>query len=230
MKVLDELSRKINLITKQFLILLLYLGLAITLGVIFNKLLNSNNFYIANLSYLLIDLITLIIFLFIFRKTIIPDFSDFKKNWRKYINKYFIYWVIGLAVMVISNIIISSFISMPTNEAGNREILKTLPIYSLIAMIGIAPIVEELLTRVYLKDAFKHTIIYVILSGLIFGSLHMLSIGNNLLQLLYIIPYGALGCALAKMYADSNNIWINIFFHSFHNFICILLIFIGELI
>ena len=94
-------------------------------------------------------------------------------------------------------------------------------------MIIISPIVEELMTRTILKDAFKHQIVYILLSGLIFGSLHMISIGNNFFQLLFVIPYSALGCAFAKIYADSNNIWTNIFFHSLHNLICILLIFIG---
>ena len=79
MKVLDELSRKINLITKQFLILLLYLGLAITLSALFNKLLTSTNFYIANLSYLLIDLITLIIFLFVLEKLLFRILVILKK-------------------------------------------------------------------------------------------------------------------------------------------------------
>ena len=229
MKLLDELCQKINLIVKQFLIILLYLGLILTLELMFYKLITSKNFYISNLSYLLIDLIVLIVFLLIFRKTIIPDFKNLKKNKNQYIYKYSKYYLIGLLIMITSNGIINSFIGMPINEQGNREILVSLPIYSLISMIIISPIVEELMTRVYLKDAFKHHIIYIILSGLIFGGLHMLSIGNDLWQLLYIIPYGALGCALAKIYDDSNNIWVNIFFHSLHNLICILLIFIGSI-
>ena len=230
MKLLDDLSHKISLITKQVLTIFLYLGLTLTLSMVFYKLLTNKNFYIVNFSYLLIELIILIVFLLIFREIIIPDYTDFKKNRHKYIKKYLKYWLIGLLVMVASNFIINSFISMPINEAGNREILKSLPIYSLISMIISGPIVEELMTRVILKDAFKHHIIYILLSGLIFGGLHMLSIGNDLLQLLYIIPYGALGCAFAKIYADSNNIWVSIFYHSLHNFICIILIFIGSIV
>ena len=228
MNTLDRLSQKVNLIIKQILIIFLYLGLTLTFSIMFYKLLTSQNVYLVNLSYILIDLITLIIFLLIFRKTVIPDFFDFTKKKEKYINKYLKYWLIGLLIMVTSNGIINSFIGLPINEEGNREILFKLPYYSLVTMIIISPIIEELMTRVILKDAFKHHIIYVLLSGLIFGGLHMLSIGNNLWQLLYIIPYGALGCAFAKMYDDSNNIWVNIFFHSLHNFACILLIFIGS--
>ncbi len=228
MKILNNIANKINLFIKQILIILLYLVLILTLNFMFLKLLQSSNLIILNLTNILIDLILLIVFLLIFRKIIIPQFEDFLKNKKSYISKYLKYYLIGLMIMIVSNAIINIFISMPINEEGNRQLLANLPVYSFITMVIISPIVEELMTRVYLKDAFKHQIIYVLLSGLIFGSLHMISIGNNLLQLLYIIPYGALGCALAKIYADANNIWVNIFYHSLHNLICILLIFIGS--
>ena len=226
MSFIDNVSNKLSLLLKQLLIIILYIGLTLLLSSLFLNLLKSNNFYIANLTYVLMDLITLIVFLLIFRKTIIPSFDDFKKNKSEYFNKYFKYWLIGLMIMVISNGIISTFIGMPSNEAGNREILMELPIYSLLSMIIISPIIEELMTRVILKDAFKHQIFYIVLSGLIFGLLHMMA-NQSALEFFYLIPYSALGMAFAKMYYDSNNVWINIFFHSFHNFICILIIFIG---
>ena len=226
MSFIDNVSNKLSLLLKQLLIIILYIGLTLLLSSLFLNLLKSNNFYIANLTYVLMDLITLIVFLLIFRKTIIPSFDDFKKNKSEYFNKYFKYWLIGLMIMVISNGIISTFIGMPSNEAGNREILMDLPIYSLLSMIIISPIIEELMTRVILKDAFKHQIFYIVLSGLIFGLLHMMA-NQSALEFFYLIPYSALGMAFAKMYYDSNNVWINIFFHSFHNFICILIIFIG---
>ena len=229
MSFIDNISNKLNLIFKQLIIIMLYIGLSLLLSSLFFNLLKSNNFYIVNLSYILIDLITLIVFLLIFRKTIIPSFNDFKKNKSEYFNKYLKYWLIGLIIMIVSNSIINSFIGLPSNEAGNREILMDLPIYSLLSMVIISPIVEELMTRVILKDAFKHQVIYIVLSGLIFGLLHMMA-NQSVLEFFFLIPYSALGMAFAKMYYDSNNIWVNIFFHSFHNFICILIIFIGWLL
>ena len=226
MSFIDNVSNKLSLLLKQLLIVILYIGLTILLSSLFFNLLKSNNFYIVNLTYILIDLITLIIFLLIFRKTIIPSFEDFKKNKGKYFNKYLKYWLIGLMIMVVSNGIINSFIGLPSNEAGNREILMELPVYSLLSMIIISPIIEELMTRVILKDAFKHQIIYIVLSGLIFGLLHMMA-NQSALEFFYLIPYSALGMAFAKMYYDSNNVWVNIFFHAFHNFICILIIIVG---
>ncbi len=217
---------KIKDVGKELLLVVLYLFISIALQLIFYNFLTSKNFLLCNLSYLLMELIILIIFLFLFRRIIIPKFKDFKTNFKKYCSKYFLYWVIGVLIMIASTTVISFFAGMAENEELNRQFLTQIPIYSIFSIIISGPIVEELLTRVILKDTFKHQIIYIILSGLIFGSLHLLN-SESLLDLLYVIPYGALGCAFAKMYYDSNNIWVNITFHSFHNLICLLLILVG---
>ena len=127
--------------------------------------------------------------------------------------------------MIISNVILSIFIGVPENEEAVQEIFNTAFIYYLTVALVVAPITEELLTRVILKDAFKHEKIYFLLSGFIFGFLHVLSplIEGNILQLFFIIPYGSLGYYLAKIYKNTNNVWSNIFFHFLHNFIATML-------
>ena len=127
--------------------------------------------------------------------------------------------------MIISNLVIGNFIGMPVNEEINQSLLIKLPVYSFITMIMIAPIIEELMTRVILKKYFNKYV-YATLSGLFFGSLHLLSI-TSLIEVLYIIPYGALGFFFALMYSKTENIWTSITFHSLHNLIALLLFFIG---
>jgi len=173
----------------------------------------------------LMDLIIVTIFIILFRKIIIPDFYDFKKNIKNYLTKYYIYWFIGLAIMVYSNLIISHFIGMPSNEEGNLLLIDKMPIYMIFATTIMAPINEELMTRVILKDISKKPYVYIILSGLIFGSLHLLNM-TNILEIFYVISYSALGSVFAYMYYKSNNIWINISFHAIHNSLALLLIFI----
>ncbi len=221
-----NISKIISDIVKQICLIFLYFFLAVFLQLIFYKFLISKNLVLANLSYILVELVIMTIFIVIFRHKIVPDFTDFKKNWRKYLKKYYPYWLIGLLVMIVSNVIISNFIGMPANEEANRELLKTYPAYIIITSILIAPVTEELMTRATLKDTFKNPWIYIFISGLIFGSIHVLNIieSKNILELLYIIPYGTLGASFAKIYHDSNNIWVNITFHSLHNLIAILLI------
>ena len=211
---------------KQLLIIFLYLGTSITLQLTFKDYILNKNVYLSTFANLWVELIILTIFILIFRKYLIPDFDDFKINSKKYIKKYYKYWLIGLAVMMVSNVIISFFHTMSTNEELNREYLFELPFYSIIATTIFAPIIEEAMTRILFKDTFKNNMIYYTLSGLIFGGLHLLS-ATSLIEILYIIPYGALGFAFAYIYKHSNNIWTNIFFHFLHNLIAITIIFLG---
>ena len=210
-----------------FFILLYFLLSLIIYSFLYQDIYNETNLIIANIATIFADLLILFIFIFIFRKKIIPDFYNFKKDFQKYIKDYYKYWLVGLGLMIVSNLIISLIIGdMPTNEEVNRTMLLNLPLSSIISMVIVAPIIEELITRKTFKEVFNKEYIYILFSGLLFGSLHLLA-AENLLEILYIIPYTVLGCAFAKMYYDSDNIWVNIFFHSIHNLIAILIIFLG---
>ncbi len=210
---------------KEFLIILLYfvLGLSLTLLVI-----NNHNNILYTLSNILCDLILLIIFLYIFRKVIISKLADFKKNKKMYLKSSFKYYFFGLLIMLISLNIINYFYNNSLNEEANQVLLKAYPIYYILNALIFAPIIEELMTRIYLKDAFKNKYIYIISSGFIFGFLHILNalILGNYYELLYLIPYGSMGLFLSLMYYKTDNIWTSITYHSFHNFICLILSFI----
>jgi len=206
----------------------LYFFLSISMYLLLSKdIYNESNLLLSSTANIFVELLILFIFIIIFRKKIVPDFYDFKKNYKRYISKNFIYWIIGLAIMIFTNIIIGYIVGdIPSNESLNRESLIASPLSTLVAVVITAPILEELITRKTFKDVFKNQYVYIIISGLIFGSLHLLA-AQSLIEALYVIPYSALGCALAKIYYNTDNIWTNIFFHSFHNLIAILLILAG---
>ena len=218
------MKEKFKAIGIQFLLILLYIFLSFALAGIFFHFLTNDNVFIKSLSYITLDLVILTIYIIIFKKTIVPDFEDFKKNGKKYINDNVKYYLMGLLIMFVTNTLISLFMGMPQNEEANRELMESLPFASILSVLVFAPITEELLTRVVLKDKFKHKLIYIFLSGFVFGLMHVMFSSQNILELLFVIPYGALGCALAKIYDNSNNVWTNIFYHSFHNLICVLLL------
>lgn len=219
---------KIKSFFKGIIYILVYFLLQIIIYSIFYKdIYNKNNLVLSNCANIFADLLLLFIFIIIFRKKLIPDFNDFKKNHKKILTNNIKYWAIGLCIMVISNIIINLIVGdIAINEEANRTILLNSPVSSIISMVIIAPIIEELITRKTFKDAITNKYIYILFSGILFGLLHLL-LADSLVELLYIIPYAALGCAFAKMYYDTDNLWTSIFFHSFHNLIAIILIFIG---
>jgi membrane protease YdiL (CAAX protease family) len=132
-------------------------------------------------------------------------------------------WLIGLLCMVISNMILSIIIGdIAENESGNRDILTNTSIYAITTMVVLTPICEEIIFRLSLSKMFDNKYIYIIFSGLMFGFAHVM--GTTGLQMLYIIPYAALGVSFAYIYNKNQNILCSILTHSIHNLICIIFI------
>lgn len=173
---------------------------------------------------ILYDALLLMGVIFVHLKVIAKDFNDFKRNIKYYINTYYKYWFLNLGLMMISNTLIHFItnITTSTNQAYIVTLLNKYPIYTLITTILIAPITEELIFRLTLRKIFKNDILFILLSGLIFGALHM-SVASSLLELLYIIPYSIPGFIFAYTLTKSKNIFVPVSLHFTHNTIMMLL-------
>ena len=114
--------------------------------------------------------------------------------------------------------------SIPTNETLNREILTSYPLSNIIIMIFIGPLVEEITFRASFKKAFNDKYLFCFITAFLFGFAHIV-VSTSLLEILYIIPYGALGYFLADAYYETNNIYTSYIMHLIHNSFCIIMIF-----
>ena len=98
------------------------------------------------------------------------------------------------------------------------------PIYTLIVTVLIAPILEELVFRISFRKIFAHTnFLFIFFSGLFFGGMHVLGSLDNLIDLLFIIPYSIPGFMFAYLYTKSKNIFNPISLHFIHNAIMMIL-------
>lgn len=165
------------------------------------------------------SLITCLIMIYIYRKTLTKDLKHFKNNFITLMENGVKYWLIGLAGMMISNLIISSILSgeLANNEENVRNLLNVTPIITFFMTAILAPITEELVFRKAFRDVFKDKWSFVLISGLIFGSLHVVFSLDSLNQLLYLIPYCSLGIAFSYMYYKTKNIMVPISIHMIHN-------------
>ena len=162
-------------------------------------------------------IVLFIIFLIKDLKYLKEKWHDFIKNFKKYFEISFKNWLTGFIIMVVSNIIISYFIKgIGQNESTVQELIEKLPVAAFILTTICAPFIEEMVFRKNLKDCVDHKLLYMILSGLIFGFIHT-SIDTNILELLLIIPYGALGFMFAKTINETDNIYTTIMMHMIHN-------------
>lgn len=172
---------------------------------------------------IIIEILTLAVILLLFNKRIKENYIDLKKNHKKYFSKYFKFYLIGLAIMYISNAILIFVFNggLAGNEESIRSILLVHPIYVYISAVLIAPSVEELVFRGAIKNIIPNSILYILCSGLIFGGMHLVGNVTSIIDLLYIIPYSALGIAFAYIYTKTDNIFVTMMLHTMHNGILI---------
>ncbi len=170
------------------------------------------------------DLILVLILIVLYYKELKKEFKTFKDNWKMNMDTAFKYWFLGLMIMCISNIAIGLITSLSTssNEQAVQGLISSTPYLMLFTAGILAPIAEELTFRKGVSKIFKNKWIYATASGLIFGLLHVIGSGN-ILEYLYVIPYGSLGFFFALTYYDTKSIYPSIIMHAIHNSALILL-------
>lgn len=213
----------INILT--FLFYFIYFELIVML---INYLGFDYNSFSYNKKVLLLfisNLLFMIYLLVIYRHELKDDLKDYKKNFKDYINKYLIYYVIGVASMAGSNLILQKItgLELSGNESTLRELIKSIPIYMGFSTVLYAPFVEEIIFRKSIRNVTKNKKVFVLLSGFIFGILHITSF-SNVKEIIMGIPYIIMGIDFAVIYVKSNNIFTTMIFHLFHNLILFLMI------
>lgn len=217
--------KKIGKVLLTFGLFILNLTYSVLIVMLLKKFgLNIND--LSDIVVVIIDVLICLSFMavlfLIYHKTLISDFKDYIKNFKNHFSTGLKIWGIGLTMMLISNIIITLIYPQEAaNEVALQEIIKVMPLYMIFQTVLYAPFCEELIFRKSIKDFIHKDILYILISGLSFGFAHLLADLSNPLQLLYIIPYGALGISFAYTYAKTKNIWVSITFHMLHNFIAI---------
>jgi membrane protease YdiL (CAAX protease family) len=206
--------------------IILMIGCTYAITYLVSPYAKNPNFWISNIMLLLAPLGVMLILGFLYRKTLFKDFKKFKKE---YLSIGIRYWLIGFIAMLISNLIINAIAGgIAANEAANRAIIGKFPIYAIVEIALLAPITEEITFRLAPRNIFKNSFLYALLAGTVFGYMHVM--GATGLELLFIIPYGALGFALAKMVSKTDNIWTSISMHIMHNSLTLLALFMTGVI
>ena len=146
--------------------------------------------------------------IFIYRKDIKRDITDLKENHQDYFKTYFKYWFVAIGLMMLSNFIILMF--KPDAIAGNEEAIRdmfhSMPIYTFVSAVIFAPILEELVFRKSFRYMFNSNIMFIIMSGFIFGAFHVVGSFESLFDLLYVFPYSVPGLVFAYVLSKSDNI------------------------
>lgn len=181
------------------------------------------------------DLLQFGVIIFLLKDQLKKDLLDLKENHNEYFKKYFVYWFILLGAMMISNLLIIWFTpnEMANNEQSIHDMLKIAPLYTFITSVFIAPLEEEFVFRRGIRNIISNNILFILVSGLLFGSLHVVTSLTSYWQLLYIIPYSVPGLIFAYLLTKTDNIFVPGFLHFIHNGVLmslqVLLLLLGSL-
>lgn len=187
------------------------------------------NLFLINLLLVLSSLGGVLAVLIVSKVDFKREFEQFRKDFKGNMKIVCNTWFIGIFLMIIANYIINILImgEIAPNEAANREIFDLYPLYSIISVCIFAPFAEEILFRFNFKGMCKKKKVIIILSGVLFGFMHVLTTNISLVNCIYAIPYSILGIAFAKMYFDTDTIVSSIVGHAMHNALTLIIIFLG---
>lgn len=215
---LEKLNLSVKDITLAILLLFIYFSQLFWSPMLPQELTNNQRLIISA-SF---DFILAIICFFVFYKRLKRDFKALKDNFKVYLG----YILPRLGIMYIIFVVASLLSMLITKEAvsQNQATLEALPLYYTMPLAIIwAPFVEEILFRGCFRRFFKNNIVFIIISGLVFGLLHTVNEANIVLALIHALPYSVLGGFFAYIYTKTDNISSNMLCHFFQNTIAMIL-------
>ena len=190
--------------------------------------------FFQNNGLLISFILVLILFMFVITKK--KDLlSNEIKNFKKDKKKSIIYTIFGFALMFGGNLLLSDVIrphlfssSMSENQSTLVSIISdNTPIYSLIAYLlmlsVLVPILEEIFCRFNFRKSFKSTIMFIAITSLIFGALHIpnWSLSGELFYDLFV--YSFMGVCLAYIYYKTDSICSSMIMHMLNNAISVIM-------
>lgn len=177
-----------------------------------------------NTLLIVIDVMLMVITYLFYLKDNNRDIKKYFKNFFKNFGYGVSIWMIGVSLMIVSNLLIAHFVpsAKALNEDAVQDMLRRTPLYASFTACIFAPFMEEMIFRKSLRKVFETDIVFILVSGFLFGLAHNISvIGTS--SIIYIIPYGLFGCVFAYAYAKKKNIFIPIVMHMMHNTILVLI-------
>lgn len=182
----------------------------------------------------IMSFIIFIVLFFIYKKIIKKDYKSFRKEKNKnitYIIKMFVIFMIVKYLVSFISVLIMTLLNFDTSSmtSVNQNLIesyvKSSPILMLISTAILAPFYEEVLFRLGFKKVIKSKYVFVILSGMIFGLMHVFPLEEEIplmLGIMQSITYVTMGMFLSYVYYKTDNIFISIGIHFLNNLLSVL--------
>ena len=222
------MKKDIKYLLKLLLCFILFFNLNYLVALLFNLVgINYNTFNYKDYTYfnVLIELILFVVVMLLYNKEFKKDYKIFKLNVKDNIRKIISYFALFIALKI-GTALVSSILSFALNftlgESENQEAVMKLvsaePLLMIINTCILAPFVEEGIFRLSIRKVFNNKYLFILVSGLFFGMMHIFPTDLPTSQaLIYSITYVTMGFYLAYIYTETENIWFVIFIHALNN-------------
>ena len=222
-------------IFKLIISFVLFFNLSLVIAYIFKLVgINYSNFNYIDYACLntFIELIMFVVVLLFYKKYLKKDLVLFKLNKKDYIKKIISYFLIFLivkyGVALFSSLLLvmlGSDLVTSENQETVVTLAKTLPFMMMISTSLLAPFVEEGIFRLGIRKVINNKYLFILVSGLIFGFMHIFPTELPLyVALIESLNYVTMGLLLAYIYNETDNIYIVVIIHALNNLLSMLMI------
>ncbi len=155
-----------------------------------------------------------------FKDRLKRDFKLLKENYKAYLSFIAPRLCLTAVMFVIANLICIFITESATSV--NQSIVESMPLWFLFPMTIIwAPVVEELVFRGTFRRYLKNKTLFIIVSGILFGSIHAISEASLFTAVIVAIPYMILGGSFAYMNSKTNNVTTSMISHALWNAVAV---------
>ena len=227
------MNEKMKNILKLLIIVFIFFNIGIAFRWIFNAFgYDLGTFSLSARAYVqaVISLTLSILVFLLYRKDFVKDWLDFKSdtkaNIKKSLKLFLIFYGIKFGAAFVMALIAQIF-NIDVLQSENQSVIEGLagaaPLMIALSAVVFAPFLEEGIFRLGFRKVINNKYIFIIISGAIFGFMHIFPTELSLyLALTQSIVYVAMGVTLSAMYWKHPNIWIVTIVHLLNNLIGIL--------
>ncbi len=186
----------------------------------------------SGLSNFIIYIVAFGVIVLLLKSSLIFDFKQLKLDG---IGKLAIAVIIGYVIIIIGNNvagalqnILSVALDHPIEEAANQASIEAIlhsngAVFMILSAVILGPVVEELVFRKSIFGLFKNQYVALVISAILFGSIHLLNEATLTAGLVNGISYIVMGFVFGGIYIYYNkNIYYTIAIHMVSNLISIL--------
>ena len=222
-------------IFKLIISFVLFFNLSLVIAYIFKLVgINYSDFNYIDYACLntFIELIMFVVVILFYKKYLKKDLVLFKLNKKDYIKKIISYFLIFLVVKYgialfssLLLVMLGSDLVTSENQETVVTLAKTLPFMMMISTSLLAPFVEEGIFRLGIKKVINNKYLFILVSGLIFGFMHIFPTELPIyVALIESLNYVTMGLLLAYIYNETDNIYVVVIIHALNNLLSMLMI------